>query len=324
MADNLKPYDPNKGFISFRLNPDALKEALIEQVPYNRTLRHIYNNPDGDIRETAKVAASETPILGSLLSGEPTDAIKEAFLLGTPSGFIGRGKSPKVKKDVAKNPNRDYFNYRGELYYKDKDKYVNAYDKTDKLKVKDYHKDIEGKNTGAYKYNDYKEVLNDIDASEKVAKEIESNPNKLGLKDRSVDLHNSERDIAKVDDFMSSHKVPKNKEVYSNLAEGVLVWDPKKQVGTVYHDWSGNFGPGGSVWDNGKPFSNKNNALQDWNKVDQTYRANTALERKLLEQDAELFNINYEPQSYGEFLPMTADNARTYSNKNNNLFRSDY
>ena len=97
MADNLKPYNPNKGFISFRLNPDAIKEALIEQVPYNRTLRYIYNNPEGDIRETAKFAASETPILGSLLAGEPVDAAKEAILFGAPI------KSPsKAKAKIAK------------------------------------------------------------------------------------------------------------------------------------------------------------------------------------------------------------------------------
>lgn len=99
MADNLKPYDPNKGFISFRLNPDAIKEALIEQVPYNRTLRYIYNNPEGDIRETAKFAASETPILGSLLAGEPVDAAKEAFLLGMPV------KSTKALNKI--NPNSE-------------------------------------------------------------------------------------------------------------------------------------------------------------------------------------------------------------------------
>ena len=96
MADNLKPYDPNKGFISFILNPDSIKEALMEQVPYNRTLRNIYNNPEGDIIETAKVAASETPILGSLLAGEPTNAIEEALLFGTPV------KSPLAKKQLYK------------------------------------------------------------------------------------------------------------------------------------------------------------------------------------------------------------------------------
>ena len=101
MADNIKPYNPNKGFISFRLNPEAIKEALIEQVPYNRTLRHIYNNPEGDIRETANVAASETPILGSLLAGEPVDAAKEAILLGVPVG-------PNYKQGINDLANKGY------------------------------------------------------------------------------------------------------------------------------------------------------------------------------------------------------------------------
>lgn len=96
MADNLKPYDPNKGFISFRLNPDAIKEALIEQVPYNRTLRYFHNNTDAPISETARVAASETPVLGSILGGEPTDALKEALLFGTPI------KAPLAKKQLSK------------------------------------------------------------------------------------------------------------------------------------------------------------------------------------------------------------------------------
>lgn len=115
MADNLKPYDPNKGFISFRLNPEAIKEELISFVPYNRTLRHIYNNPEGDIRETAKVAASETPILGSLLAGEPTDAAKEAFLFGVPI------KAPATfKKEISNLPKTTKF--------RQEDYYVRAYD----------------------------------------------------------------------------------------------------------------------------------------------------------------------------------------------------
>lgn len=100
MADNLKPYDPNKGFISFRLNPEAIKEELISFVPYNRTLRHIYNNPEGDIRETAKVAASETPILGSLLAGEPADAAKEAILLGFPVKANVKSQLKKLGPDT--------------------------------------------------------------------------------------------------------------------------------------------------------------------------------------------------------------------------------
>ena len=83
----MEPYNPNKSFIRFRLNPDAIKEELISFIPYNRTLRHIYNNPEGDIRETAKVALSETPVIGSLLAGEPTNAVKEAVLMATPAKY---------------------------------------------------------------------------------------------------------------------------------------------------------------------------------------------------------------------------------------------
>ena len=38
MADNLKPYDPNIGFISFRLNPDAIIDELGNQIPYRNTI----------------------------------------------------------------------------------------------------------------------------------------------------------------------------------------------------------------------------------------------------------------------------------------------
>lgn len=115
MADSLKPYNPNKGFISFRLNPDAIKEELISFVPYNRTLRHIYNNPEGDIRETAKVAASETPILGSLLAGEPVDAAKEAVLFGSPI------KAPaKSKARISKLPSDTQFKFNVGLFGSDR------------------------------------------------------------------------------------------------------------------------------------------------------------------------------------------------------------
>lgn len=132
MADNLKPYDPNKGFISFRLNPEALKEALIEQVPYNRTLRHIYNNPEGDIRETAKVAAYETPVLGSILAGEPVDAAKEAILFGSPI------KAPAAKKQLSKFKPGTEFKFIGNEYVLAKEPGAR--------KVKEYRLDEDGMN----------------------------------------------------------------------------------------------------------------------------------------------------------------------------------
>ena len=175
MADNLKPYDPNKGFISFRLNPDAIKEALIEQVPYNRTLRHIYNNPEGDIRETAKVAASETPILGSLLAGEPVDAAKEAFLFGLPI------KAPaKFKKEISKLPKTTQFRQEGETT-------VRAYDP---------------------KSRDSWRVLLDMDGNGKVIKDNNYNP--ANFTSRKAPTYNASQVNEFIDQSNNLHKLNKN------------------------------------------------------------------------------------------------------------------
>ena len=103
MADNLKPYNPNKGFISFRLNPDALKEEALNLIPWpvGTVAREMYRNPDGSIVETAKQVGREFPVLGSLLAGEPVDAVKEAVLLGVPVG-------PKYKQGIKDLANKGY------------------------------------------------------------------------------------------------------------------------------------------------------------------------------------------------------------------------
>jgi len=110
MPESLKPYDPNKGFISFRLNPEAIKEELISFVPYNRTLHYFHDNPEAPISETAKIAMSETPILGSLLAGEPVDAAKEAILFSAPIKAKTKTKVKNLGPDTRfyQDPNYDY------------------------------------------------------------------------------------------------------------------------------------------------------------------------------------------------------------------------
>lgn len=322
MADNLKPYDPNKGFISFRLNPDAIKEEALNLIPWpvGTIAREMHRNPDGSIVETAKQVGRETPVLGSLLSGEYSDAAKEAFLLGMPVNMGANSplsRSPKIKKEIAKNPNREYFNYGGDLYYKDKvngkDYYINQYDKKDKLPFIDYYETFEGKNTGVYKYKDNKQVLDDLNVSERVYDDLEPVPNPPpgGLTERSGNLQKHERAIDVADQFLSSHKVPKNKEIYTN-GPYVIVWDPKKQVGSEYSGYRTN--NNNLVFDSPTPAKQPN---KNWNKVDQQLRNQTPLERKLLEQDAEIFNINYEPLAVDDFIPATADNLSDYRWNNN-------
>ena len=325
MADKLKPYDPNKGFISFRLNPDAIKEEALNLIPWpvGTIAREMYRNPDGSIVETAKQVGRETPVLGSLLSGEYSDAAKEAFLLGMPVNNAANSplsRSPKIKKEIALNPNREYFNYGGDLYYKDKyrgkDHYINQYDKSDRLPVNDYYETFEGNNTGTFKYKDNKQVLDDLNVSERVYDDLEPVPNPPpgGLTERSSNLQKHERAIDVADQFLSSHKLPKNKEIYTN-GFNVILWDPKKNMGSEYAGWSTR--NNNLVFDSPTPAKQPN---KYWNKVDQQFRNQTPLERKLLEQDAELFNINYEPLSVDDFIPATADNLSDYRWNNNTKY----
>lgn len=112
MADNLKPYNPNKGFISFRLNPDAIKEELKALIPYYQTLKFYHDNPGAPISETAQIAAQETPFIGSLLRGDYGDVAQEAILMGMPvKGPVKKvkmpnGKSIMVESKVNIDPNK--------------------------------------------------------------------------------------------------------------------------------------------------------------------------------------------------------------------------
>lgn len=97
------PKEYKFGPISFRLDPDAIKEEALNMVPWpvGTIAREMYRNPDGSAIETAKQVGRETPVLGSLLSGEYSDAAKEAILLGVPVG-------PKYKQGINDLANKGY------------------------------------------------------------------------------------------------------------------------------------------------------------------------------------------------------------------------
>ena len=202
----MEPYNPNKSFIRFRLNPDAIKEELISFIPYNRTLRHIYNNPDGDIRETAKVAASETPILGSILAGEPTNAVKEAFLMGLPSKRGSRMvDASSVIEEINKHPNRKYYNLdNNALVYKSGKKYRTV--------PGDWEHEPLNKATP---YNDYMEAIKDV-------KESEYLTNKYApINELYYDVRNKQTGLNSYNEFIRNNKVKPNEEVfYSDIASG--------------------------------------------------------------------------------------------------------
>lgn len=202
----MEPYNPNKSFIQFRLNPDAIKEELISFIPYNRTLRHIYNNPEGDIRETAKVAMSETPVLGSLLAGEPTDAVKEAFLMGLPGKRGTRMvDASSVIEEINKHPKRKYYNLdNNALVYKSGNKYRTVPGDWEHTPI-----------NKATPYNDYMEAIKDV-------KESEYLTNKYApINELYYDVRSKQTGLNSYNEFIRNNKVKPNEEVfYSDVSSG--------------------------------------------------------------------------------------------------------
>lgn len=206
----MEPYNPNKSFISFRLNPDAIKEELISFIPYNRTLRHIYNNPEGDIRETAKVAASETPIIGSLLAGEPTNAVKEAIIMGLPVKGGPNGTriadASSLRDVVNAHPRMKYYNLDNKyVAYKSGNNYLDVRNGLSR----NYP------NNPPKPYKNYKEVLKDINESEYLTNKY--NP----INDLYYDIKSKQQGLNSYNEFIRTHKVKPNEEVlYNDLGSG--------------------------------------------------------------------------------------------------------
>lgn len=95
MPESFKPYDPNKSWIEWKLDPNYIIDQLGNLIPYRHTIGLM--DSEAPWSEVGKSALRETPILGSLLAGEPTDALKEAILFSTPI------KVPaKAKADISK------------------------------------------------------------------------------------------------------------------------------------------------------------------------------------------------------------------------------
>lgn len=201
MADKLKPYDPNKGFISFKLDPDAIIEGLGNLIPYRNTIGMI--DSEAPWSEVGETALRETPILGSILMGEPLDAIKEAFL------FAGPINVPAAKKQLSKFKPGTEFKDNGNNYVIAKE--------PGGRKAKEYYLDEYGMNyTGqSYPltiYNSLKDKpmsITELDISidntnsmfKKVPSIEEANP---------VSVANS--DIGKPNEFMGEYGIAKDYE----------------------------------------------------------------------------------------------------------------
>lgn len=101
MPESLKQYDPNKSWIEWKLDPNYIIDQLGNLIPWRHTIGLM--DSETPWSEVGKSAVRETPILGSILAGEPTDALKEAILMGMPikakKGYVTMPNGKKIKLD---------------------------------------------------------------------------------------------------------------------------------------------------------------------------------------------------------------------------------
>lgn len=101
MPESLKPYDPNKSWIEWKLDPNYIIDQFGNLIPYRHTIGLM--DSEAPWSEVGESALRETPVLGSILAGEPTDAAKEAILMGFPmkakKGYVTMPNGKKIKLD---------------------------------------------------------------------------------------------------------------------------------------------------------------------------------------------------------------------------------
>lgn len=82
----MEPYNPNKPFISMKLDGSLLDRMVEAGIPLTRALQYFRDNPEGSAFETLKTAAEDiVPFYGNYRhGGDWKDYAKEAVLLGSP------------------------------------------------------------------------------------------------------------------------------------------------------------------------------------------------------------------------------------------------
>ena len=94
----MEPYNPNKPFISMKLDGSLLDRMVEAGIPFSRALQYFRDNPEGSAFETLKTAAEDVvPFYGNYRNGgDLSDYAKEAVMLAMPTPKGGRMVVPDV------------------------------------------------------------------------------------------------------------------------------------------------------------------------------------------------------------------------------------
>lgn len=308
----------DKPYIEFRLNPDKLKEELLNLIPWpiGTIAREMYKNPNGSAIETFKQVGRETPFIGSLMSGEYGDAAKEALLFGSPVKLSKGIKSIRKRKDTEY-----YMDGDGHIYHETKDGLVKDSEGGEKYKGWDLSylgRNLETLNKDeAIKYLEDSEKASKfvLDNDLKFASELELDNMSQATKDMRKEAQNlmnreyaiegySDRDalvqaakskpgLLKPDDEIYAYlESPSNSGDYTPL----YVKEPNSNnLHTLYSRYDMNN-------HNKEPFVGGQGEVNNGSYLSpyKPYR-NQSLDRRILESDKAKYRINHESEP--DYIP---------------------
>lgn len=172
----MEPYNPNKPFISMKLDGSLLDRMVEAGIPFSRALQYFRDNSEGSALETLKTAAEDiVPFYGNYRNGGgPIDYLTEAALMFVPSRVPGRsgGRRPVNTTKTGKPKIDDLKDW-------------SAY------KI-DQYRDITGQNI--------KERIKRLERHRDRAKELLNDPD-LGLSQQQI--KNIQANILKDDNFIN-------------------------------------------------------------------------------------------------------------------------
>ena len=203
----MEPYNPNKSFIRFRLNPDAIKEELRGIIPGYRAVEYYRNNPDSSITNTLDLLAEDVvPFYAAHKYGaNPGDYIKEAVLLGSPVKYKELRNTVKGNK-----PNGSWVDINGKFEDVPDARYNGYYD----------WKEQNPNEVHFYELEDANQALKYIDDSEQYMS-THTNPYKFDVNNpmikEAMDLMEMEDNLNKITNPIDKAKATKDYEAKKKL-----------------------------------------------------------------------------------------------------------
>lgn len=299
---------PNKSYIEFRLNPNAIKEEALNLIPWpvGTIAREMYKNPNGSAIETIKQVGRETPFIGSLLRGEYGDATKEALLFGSPV------KLSKGSKAIRKRKDTDYYmDGDGHIYHETKGGLINDSEGGEKYKgweVSDLGRNLTTLNKD--------EAIKYLEDSEKASKYVLDNDLKFASELEIDNMTPANKAMRKEAQNLIDREYAIEDYAYRDKLVQAAKSEPNflKPGDAIYADLEYSSGPGAGQIYIKEPNSNHIRSLLarydgsniepfvsvPWLNVNESYLSpyksyrNQSLDRRLLESDKAKYNINHE------------------------------